>query len=142
MGSPAKKDDTKSFLRWHDPHQVKGSKRGASSQPGIRLPCSLPSMVHPWRRVVKGCLLFCRRGGIVVANKGGLFITAVSVCVDGRTLLNGGLCKFGNTLLAHILCCFHFQKQRLVSEFNESAQNTFSLSVPQPRFFPTVGPPI
>ena len=73
MGSPAKKDDTKSFLRWHDPHQVKGSKRGASSQPGIRLPCSLPSMVHPWRRVVKGCLLFCRRGGIVVANKGGLF---------------------------------------------------------------------
>ena len=73
MGSPAKKDDTKSFLRWHDPHLVKGSKRGASSQPGIRLPCSLPGMVHLWRRVVKGCLLFCRRGGIVVANKGGLF---------------------------------------------------------------------
>ena len=54
---------------------------------------------------------------LMFITKQAFFITAVSVCVDGRTLLNGGLCKFGNTLLAHILCCFQFQKQRLHSYF-------------------------
>ena len=97
MGSPAKKDGIESFLRWHNPHQVKGSKRCASSQPDLRLPCSY----HVWYTFAPGlssaACIFALAGGYSGSKQpqGGSFYesfarTAAAVCRDRQPPSAGG----------------------------------------------------